>query len=94
MQVTDRVHLYKEAKIWRDEIYLYISVVPGLGFFTRTKAVCLSNFSEVLGTTMQNYIANMYAELLELSHGHISSYINNSPLRSSRSSKFIVLCQR
>lgn len=82
LQVTDRVHLSKEAKIWPD--FGTIFSCAGLGFFTKTKAVCLSNFSEVLGTTMQNYIANMHAELLELSHGHITSYINNSPLRSSR----------
>lgn len=66
-------------------------------FFTSRKAFffffkCLSNFSDVLETVMQNYIANMYVELLEFYHGHITNYINNSPSRSRRSSKFIVLC--
>lgn len=90
LQATGRLYLSKEAEIQPDEIYLF--QLCWFGFFTRTKAFCLSKFSGVLGTAMQNYVVNICTELLELFHGHITSYISNSPSRSSRSSIFIVFC--
>lgn len=52
-------------------MYFYVSVVLLWVFLQVEKLFFLSNFSEVLETAMQNYIVNMYVELLELFCGHI-----------------------